>query len=387
MNRQFEGSQLVLDKHYVSLNKTGEELCGDRVFVSESPQGTAIVMSDGLGSGVKANILATITAQVAVTMLRGGADVDEVVETLGRTLPVCKVRKLAYATFSILQITPGGYIYLAEFDNPGVFFFRDGQRIPLQPRTRSVGGSAVREASWQGKEGDLLVAISDGIVHAGLGTKLSFGWLHENVGAYVQSMVNNGLSPKDVCTKVLDTATAISSGSIGDDATVLALRLRPRRSLTMAVGPPADRSQDAAYVRALNDEKDMRVVCGGTTATLVARELGSRVHVDLDDVGRGGVPPMGSIPGIDLVTEGILTISEALSLMRGGRKPKTLDGAVRVADHLTVCDDVHFLVGRALNPAHQNPDLPVELALKPQVIREIAELLEAGGKTVTTTFF
>ena len=387
MGKRTQSHKLVLEKHFACINKSGEELCGDRVLVSESNQGTAIVLSDGLGSGVKANILATITAQVAITMLKGGAKVDEVVETLGRTLPVCRIRKLAYATFSILQVSHDGYTYLAEFDNPGLFFFRNGQLVPLHPQTRTIGASAVREASWQGKAGDLLVAISDGVVHAGLGTRLSFGWLYENVGKYLESMVRKQLRPYEVCTKVLETAAEISGGDIGDDATVFAVQLRPHRSVTIAVGPPADSSRDAAYVESLLAETQTRVVCGGTTATLVARELGSHVHVDLADIGSGRIPPMGRIPGMDLVTEGILTISEALALIRDQRRPQTENGAAQLANTLQNCDDAHFLVGRALNPAHQNPDLPVELALKPQVIREIAELLESRGKTVTTTFF
>jgi hypothetical protein len=383
----------IIETSSISLNKHGEELCGDNVVVSRRADSVMVVLSDGLGSGVKANILATLTSKIAGTMLEMGASLEEVVETVGQSLPICKVRGVAYSTFTIMQIFYDGWVYMAEFDNPAVFYLHRG-RVTEMPKTeRFIDGKKVKEARFQAKPGDFLVAISDGVVHAGIGAVLNLGWQWPNVARFLEKVVVHERSAANVAQRLADICHHLYAGEPGDDATIAAVYLRRHRSLTLAVGPPRRRQDDRRMANLLAAAPDKKAVCGGTTSNIVAREWKVPLEVDLRYCSPT-IPPLGRMPGVDLVTEGIITISGALeklkSLYQGKGMGEVLtgeDGANLLAKLLWESDQVHFLVGGAINPAHQNPELPPGLALKEQVIVELTRCLEKAGKGVQVTSF
>ncbi|NLY30725.1 MAG: SpoIIE family protein phosphatase [Firmicutes bacterium] len=383
----------IIETGTVSLNKHGEELCGDNVVISRRPDSVIIALSDGLGSGVKANILATLTTKIAATMLEMGASLEEVVETVGSSLPVCQVRDLAYSTFTILQIFSDGTVYMAEFDNPAVFYLHRGEITEIPKTERYIGDKKVKEARFQAEVGDFLVAISDGVVHAGIGGVLNLGWQWPNVARFLEKTVKCERSAVNVAQRLADVCQHLYAGRPGDDATVTVAYIRRPRHLTLAVGPPKRRQDDSRMANLLATAPDKRVVCGGTTSNIIAREWQVPLEVDLRYCSPT-VPPLGRIPGVDLVTEGIITISSALEKLKAlyeGRAVAEIltgeDGASRLARLLWESDSVHFLVGRAINPAHQNPELPLGLALKEQVINELTHCIEKAGKEVRVTSF
>mgnify|MGYP005805081631 FL=1 len=174
-------NRLFYDVTSKSLNKKNEELCGDKVEVVRTDDGVIVVLSDGLGSGVKANILATLTSKIIATMMRSGASLEDTVDTIIHTLPVCKVRHMAYSTFSILKLNDDGKAYLAEFDCPGCIYVHDGVVYPIAYTEREVGGKTIKEASFDLECGDMLTMISDGVMYAGIGAVLNLGWNWESV--------------------------------------------------------------------------------------------------------------------------------------------------------------------------------------------------------------
>ncbi len=373
-----------------SLNKAGEELCGDRVILINGPGHVTAVLSDGLGSGVKANILATLTGKIAVTMLENGASIDEVVETVGRTLPVCRIRNLAYATFTIIQVFEDGKVYLAEFDNPAVFYLHNKRVTEIPRHSRQIAGRTVQEAHFIVENGDYLVAVSDGVEHAGVGAVLNLGWQWPHIAQYLERQAQADPTAETIGGCLLETCSDLYAGRPGDDASVVALRVRLPRHLTVAIGPPQDPRDDGVLVNTLMERPGKKAVCGGTTASIVARQLNRELTVDLDNLS-DNVPPMGRIQGLNLVTEGIITVSRALAQLRRKEPPlqaaDKADGATRLSQMLLEADDICFLVGRAINPAHQNPDLPQELALKQQVISDLAAHLLGMGKKVVVHHF
>jgi len=368
------------------LQKRGEELCGDNVIFSVLPDSVTLVLSDGLGSGVKANILSTLTSRIASRMIAEGLPVPTVVETISQTLPVCRVRKLAYSTYTVAQFFWNGSAHLIEFDNPHVFRIGDRriQRVPYEKR--SIEGRLIHDARLNLKPGDWLIVVSDGVVNAGIGAASNLGWGWDSIGTYLERHTHPHLSAQDVADDLADKVLRLYEGQPGDDVSIAVVKVRRHRATIVLCGPPLDRNEDEAITARLMSARGERVCCGGTTSRIVARVLARPISVDLSTASKE-VPPIGTIEGIDLVTEGVLTLSRTLENLRTGVTAKAVqfkvDGASALTRLLHNADDVTFLVGRAINPAHQDPDLPKGLGLKAHIANEIKVELEKLGKTVT----
>lgn len=381
-----------------SLNKLGEELCGDCVEVVRTPESVITVLADGLGSGVKANILATLTTKIASSMLKQGAEVDEVVATLAATLPVCQVRQLAYSTFLILQVfLAERQAYLVEFDCPDTLLWRQGTITPIKKSVREIGGRRIHEARFTVAEDDVLIMISDGVVHAGVGGVLNLGWQWENIAQYLEKVMQHETDMPKVVSLLTDVCDNLYVRKPGDDTTVVGVKIRPIERVTLFAGPPKDKVEDEPVAKRLLAAEGKKVVCGGTTAQIVSRVSGRPLLTSLS-FSVADVPPTASIPGIDLVTEGVLTLSRALELIRLARSKDASyrdiaelnrqDGASRLA-RLLLCECTHLqvLVGQAINPAHQNPGLPLNLGLKLKVVNDICQELLDAGKEVDVEYF
>ena len=194
---------LCIDACYNSLIKKNEELCGDRVEVINTPESTLLVLSDGLGSGVKANILSTLTSKIISTMISRGASIEDTVDTIAHTLPVCKLRGIAYSTFMILHICKDGKGYIVEYDNPPCMLIRDGRHIPFDYEEKTIEGKLVRESRFTAKPGDYFVIVSDGVTQAGMGETLAFGWGCEEVAEFLCGPCGEKLSaPRVVWTGI-----------------------------------------------------------------------------------------------------------------------------------------------------------------------------------------
>lgn len=381
---------LKVEVAVAQLNKHNEELCGDSVETVEN-SGTIVVLSDGLGSGVKAHILSSLTAKMAAAMLKGGLELTEVLDAIAKTLPVCEVRHLAYSTFTILRVADDDSAYLAEYDNPPAFIGRGGELLPIERRKREYGGRQIHESFFRLQDGDWVVLISDGVMHAGIGGVWNLGWGWGRIADYLKRVAPYEEDAFCLARELRDTVDRLYAGHPGDDATIVAIKVRVPRKLTVLVGPPVSRRDDPVVVRKLMESPGKKAVCGGTTSMIVARELGKPVEVNLASL-HSSAPPTGRIEGIDLVAEGILTLTKAIENLQGGRPSRRdfkykSDGPSRLTDMLLEADEVHFLVGRAINPAHQSPDLPVNLALKQKVVEDLCRLMTSYGKRVTVQFF
>lgn len=388
---------LYIDTCYESLNKYNEELCGDKVEVVRNGDSTVVVLADGLGSGVKANILATLTSRIIATMLANSADIDEAVETIASTLPVCKDRGVAYSTFSILQIFNSGEGYLIEFDNPAVFMLRKGKLVNIGREGREVSGKQIYESRFAVTDEDMFMMMSDGVVHAGIGKTLNLGWQWDNVVEYVRKTYRQDISAKNMAKLLLSVCDNLYMQKPGDDATVVVVRVRKPLKVNVMIGPPMDCRQDPYVVSKFVNEEGKKVVCGGTTSQIVGRELGREIVTGFNYL-NPALPPTAEIEGIDLTTEGVLTFKKTLEyavkyLSAENTAQDFLDlnkqdGASKLAKTLLEeSTEVHFFVGRAINPAHQNPDFPLELGIKFKLVEEMVKCLKSLKKQVVVEYF
>lgn len=385
-----------IDVSYNSLNKNGEELCGDKVEVIKAPKEVIIVMADGLGSGVKANILATLTCKIAGTLLKEGLSLYETVDTIAHTLPVCSVRQLAYCTFTIIKIDEDRNVHALEYDNPEYFLTKNNIIVKPHKREIKIKDKLIKESNFKLEVNDVLTLVSDGAVHAGVGAILNLGWQWENVADYLETLVSAEKCAADISKDLLLTCQNLYAGKPGDDTTVVTVTLRKPECVNIFAGPPRNTKDDALVIKKLMSSKGKKVVCGGTAANIAARELNEDICVDMEYYDMD-VPPTAKIKGLDLVTEGVLTLSKAtekiksylnssledkISLNLNGK-----DGASRLAKLLIEdCTHLNLLVGRAINPAHQNPDFPLDLSIKVKVIENLVEIMEKLGKEVNIEY-
>lgn len=379
-----------IDINYKSINKFSEELCGDKVEYIYDDDGYIIVLSDGLGSGVKANILATMTTKIAVTMLKNGASIEDTIETIINTLPECKVRKLAYSTFTIIKIDKDNNVYIAEYDSPPYFYYSHKRLIYVEKKERIIGSKKIYESNFQLQMGDTLCVVSDGAIHAGIGQMLNLGWSWEEVKEYLKELNNVNRSSQLVNGNFIGVCNNLYNNEPGDDTTILTIKVRKPEVIDIFIGPPADKSSDNYLAEVMRTSENMKIICGGTTALIAERELGKELEVDLESM-KDDVPPIAYMDGFDLVTEGVLTLGKTLENIKKLNKSSyenlvecnDYDGCSLLTRMLTdVGTHINFYVGTAVNPAHQNPNFPMGYNIKQNLVDSLIDELKKAGKKI-----
>lgn len=387
-------SNLCTETGFVSLNKFGEELCGDHVETYQDESQSLLVLADGLGSGVKANILSTLTAKIICTMLAQGMKIEDCIDTVAATLPECSERKVAYSTFSVVRVRENGMAEITQYDNPDIIVLRMGARFDYPVTLRTVGGKQIREGRFPARQGDVFVLLSDGAPYAGQGNDMNMDWQPRHIVEYLENGYRPDNAARTIASSLCEKCAQLYGGQPGDDTTAAVLRVRGRRMVNLVIGPPADKAQDSAMMNLFFAKEGDKIVCGGTTAAIAARYLGKPVE-DVPGSGDPAVPPISRIEGVELVTEGALTLARVLEYAQGfvsgadqGAWKGGSDGASLIAQELfDFATDISFFVGRAVNPAHQHPGLPVQFGVKLRLIESLRECLEKMGKRVKVSYF
>ncbi len=379
---------LDIEYGYTSLNKAGEELCGDNVQIYSDGENTTVVLADGMGSGVKANILSMLTSKILCTMVANEISIEDCVETILETLPVCKVRGVAYATFTVVHIDKTGRGVMFEFDNPPAIYYHEGKSADFKRTELTVLGKKVYKSDLALQEGDVIVFMSDGVIHAGIGMLLNFGWQRPEVKEFLERTVTPRMTAKAVACLLAGACNDLYMDKPGDDTTVAAIKLRKSLQVSIMVGAPVNKDMDDYCVEKLMSYEGKKAVCGGTTSQIVARHLGTKVDTVLDFVDKD-IPPIGHIDGIDLTTEGVITLRRLLELAEKYNSTSDLspkyydkkDGASLLANLLfEQATKVNFLVGQSANIAHKG--LPIDITMKLKLVEKLAENLRKMGKQV-----
>jgi hypothetical protein len=376
------------DIYYYSLNKQNEELCGDQVKFTKTETKSTIVLSDGLGSGVKASILATLTTEILITMLDADLPLKEVIETIVGTLPICQVRNIAYATFTIISLDHiTNKFHVINFDNPPIFLLKRGIIVPLQHQTEQILNKKINSCQGLLERGDFLGAASDGILYAGLGNTMNFGWGWENIAKFMENIFRNkATNSRYIIEQIINETKKLYCDHIGDDATFVGVYIRKPKPLMIFTGPPLDVTRDEEYAEQLLSFPGRKIICGGTTGNIVANYMGETIEMDIMTMSKE-LPPIGKLKEIDLVTEGILTISKAKEVLIKckfdiTRLPTIKNGAVLLAREILEADSIYFLVGQQINEFYQNPLLPKNISIRRSLIEDLVQLLRNHQKQI-----
>lgn len=389
-------NDLCVDIGYKSINHFGEQLCGDHVDVVEQGENsTVLVLADGLGSGVKASILSTLTSKIISTMMAEGLSLESCVETIAATLPICSVRGVAYSTFTIVHVVNNEEAEIIEFDNPQVIVFREGENYSYRRSEMNICGKRVYKSVIELKDGDIIIAMSDGCPHAGLGVRYNFGWKREDIISFMQPLVTVGYTAKTLSTILVDECNKLYGNKPGDDTTACVMKVRKRVPMNLLFGPPANRDDSNRMMSLFFSKEGKHIVCGGTTSSIAAKFLGKPLKTSLR-FEKSDVPPIAEIEGVDLVTEGVITVNKVVEYAKDVLKDNLLyekwsfghDGASLICRLLfEEATDINFYVGKAINPAHQNPDLPINFNIKMNLVKELSDCLKQMGKRIKVCYF
>ncbi len=389
-------NDLCADIGYKSINHYGEELCGDHVDVVEQDENSAvIVLADGLGSGVKASILSTLTSKIISTMMAAGLSIEECVATIAATLPVCSVRGVAYSTFTIMHLINNEVAELIQYDNPQVILLRDGANYDYSKKEMNIGGKKIYQSTIRLQENDVFIAMSDGCPHAGIGIAYNFGWKREDIIQFMEAMALNGFTAKNLSTLLVDECDRLYGRQPGDDATACVVKIRRREPMNLLFGPPSNRDDGERMMSLFFSKEGKHIICGGTTSSIAAKYLNKPLKPTLS-FEKSDVPPIAKLEGVDLVTEGVITINKVLEYAKDYLQDNQLyeqwnfkkDGASLICQLLfEEATDINFYVGRAINPAHQNPDLPINFSIKMNLVEELSKCLKEMGKRIKVSYF
>lgn len=383
-----------MDFAYGSLIKHGEELCGDMVeFFNDENQFVA-VLSDGMGSGVKANILATLTAKIGLTMLKEGMRIEEVVETVSQTLPVCSQNKVAYSTFTMVKVAKDGFAYIVEFDNPTVFFMRGEEMLRLDWNERIINNKKIRECKIQLKERDRIVMVSDGVEFAGTRPTLNYSWQWKDIAKHLLKFTNENMNAKTITNNLLGVCNQLYYFEPADDTTVATIKVSSDSKAVLFSGPPKNKKMDKEVVHKMMGSAGKKIVCGGTTANIVARELNVEYKSSTEIVDED-IPPIGYIEGIDLVTEGVLTLRKSCEILKkllttndDSFLHKKKDAATLLSRILYEdCIHIKMIIGRCINPENLMTDISDDLSARLYVLNEMKNVLVKLGKIVEVEYY
>lgn len=389
-------NNLCADIGWKSINHDGEQLCGDHIdIVEQNENSTVVVLADGLGSGVKASILSTLTSKIISTMMAEGLALEDCVSTIAATLPICSVRGVAYSTFTIIHLIDNTTAELIQYDNPQIIFLRDCEVYDYPKSELNIDGKKIYRSVIKLQENDIFIAMSDGCPHAGIGLAYNFGWKREDIADFMKTFAHVGYTAKTLSTMLIDECNKLYGNHPGDDATACVIRIRKREPMNLLFGPPRNRDDCDRMMSLFFSKEGKHIVCGGTTSSIAAKFLRKPLKASLN-FEHSDVPPIAEIEGVDLVTEGVITINKVIEYARDALDKNELyeywsfrkDGASRICRLLfEEATDINFYVGRAVNPAHQNPDLPINFNIKMNLVEELSDCLKKMGKRIKVSYF
>ena len=374
---------MFIDIDCSQMKKYNQNAFGDYFISKRYPAEAKLiaVLSDGLGSGIKANILSCMTATMLLKFIEGDQiPISKAAEIIMNSLPVCQVRKISYSTFSAIEVDDDGNAKIVEEGNPEFIWIRNNE--VMRPEFRSIPSKTFKNRCLKFykinlKLGDRLIFCSDGVTQAGLGGgRLKLGLRREGLITILQDKLNEhpDISSTELSQYIVNQAKNIETDRFAkDDISACVLYFREPREALVFTGPPFHQEKDKEYAQMFEKFKGKKAIAGGTTANLISRELNRPITMD-STISIGKLPSCSYMEGVDLVTEGILTLTKTLEYLEAST-PNIDNAAGKLVKFLLDSDCITFMVGAKLNQAHYDPALPIEIEIRKNIIKKMADVL------------
>ena len=383
-----------IDVDFAQRCKHGQVVAGDIFLCRKIKEEGRIVcvLSDGLGSGVKASVLANLTASMAIKYTSAFVDIRKSARTIMDTLPICEVRKISYSTFTIVDLDMEGSARVIEHGNPPLILLRGLEEIPVERSELTLEewkDRIITYAEFRLQPGDRVSFFSDGISQSGMGQPgFALGWGRERAMGYAIDAIrrDHDISARQLAQTLVDRAHVNDAMHAKDDITAASIFFRQPRKLLVITGPPFSRERDVDLANLVQSFDGRKAICGGTTATIISRLLDREVLMDLQHLDPE-IPPASCMDGVDLITEGTLTLAKVADMLETGVIPGRTNAATQLINLMRESDQVHFVVGTRINEAHQDPNIPVELDLRRNIVRRLMSLLDSRYLKETTVQF
>ena len=256
-------NDLCADIGYKSILHAGEQLCGDHVDIASDDNSTVIVLADGLGSGVKASILSTLTSKIISTMMAEGLSVEDCVRTIAATLPVDSKHGVAYSTFTIVHLMNNTYADVIQYDNPQLILLRNGQNYDYPTQEMIVGDKKILRSRIRLEKGDLFIAMSDGCPHASAEEAYNMDWTRDDIIRFMETISLAGYNAKTLSTMLIDECWSLYAGEPRDDATACVIAIRKREPMNILFGPPSDPDDAERMMNLFFSKEGKHIICGG----------------------------------------------------------------------------------------------------------------------------
>jgi Stage II sporulation protein E (SpoIIE) len=378
-------TNIFIDIGMDSQSKWGQKVCGDTLLAKHIPeQGRVVaILSDGLGSGIKASVLSTLTASMALKYLENNFDIVKAASVIMRTLPLCQIRQISYATFSIIDIASDLTVNIVEYDTPSLLFLSNNAFVPIERKTVDVTNfnrpAVLHLSKIAAKKNDRIIFHSDGLNQSGLGKKETpYGWGSDGIKAYIHSLIKKfpNMSARGMSRQLINQANVYDGWQCGDDTTCGVVYFRDPRPLLISTGPPIQQSSDNLLAQQFRDFKGTKVVCGDTTAKILARELDLKITSEMRR-SNNDIPPLAHMEGADLVTEGMITLNKAYEYLSLKQLPVFShdNAALALANMLLDHDELCFLIGTKVNDANITLN-NTSVETRYTIVRKLAYLLE-----------
>lgn len=367
-------------------NKMG--ICGDVMHWERTEKSTTIFLADGLGHGIKANIAANMCVARLRELIHNGFSVRQACISLVKTMNEAIEKDLPYSVFTVLRILPDGITNILSYDMPQPILISRKMSSLLSQRLMPVGKSMLCEASCVLSPKDSVMIFSDGISQAGLGRGLKNGWESAGVVKYINDYLSMNKPIEELPKLIRTEAYNLCQGNDDDDATVAMAVCRSGTTVNLMTGPPANKAMDTRVVKRFMDSEGVKIVCGATTAKIVAGGIGKKLEIDTIKFSGDMTPPSSAIEGIDLVTEGAMTLNQLYNIIDEDRDDfDETNPVTELYDYLMSADRVFFYVGRTLNPASFDISFKqMGLLTRNKIVPLLAEKLRYYGKLVLMDF-